>query len=123
MFGLGFQELLLVGVILVLFVFVNPAISYTILLLGLKILKSPGRVLIAFWVLGIVFSVATSHGDTTRAFMTALFATPFSMAIQFGWLWLMGCLWQKIGLSRPGSAFRNMALLYFKALRPKEEIG
>jgi hypothetical protein len=110
MFGLGYQELLLIVIILALLLFVTPGLFYLLVYVLLWALKSPRLVLIALWFLGVIYGLVTSDVST------AIFA-PVGVMLNFAVLWLAGCLWQRIGLSRLGSRWREMASLHFRSLR------
>ncbi len=124
MFGLGYQELLLLIIMLALLLFVYPALFYLLVLLGMKTLKSPRRVWIALFILYsvLVFREVGAFGEiSVAAFLATVMALLLSglfVALAFAGLWLTGCLWRWLGLSRLGSAWRDMALFHFRALRP-----
>ena len=52
MYGLGVQELLVLLVIFVTVFVANPAVTYLLARVGLKALRRPYRVLVAFWLCG-----------------------------------------------------------------------
>ncbi len=117
MFGLGFQELLLLFILLVGFLFLNPGAFYLLSLIGLKLLKSPRLVLLAFWVLAAIYEFTRASQLSTNLLMESLFIIPLGLALQLAWLWLVGLLWQWVGPSRLGTAWRKMASLYFHSLQ------
>jgi len=117
MFGIGFQELLLLVVLFVLYFLVLPAVTYLLASLFLGILKSPRRALLAFWLLAIVVSVLL-YGADLGTFIGAVILAPLGIAFNVGCLWLMGSVWRGVGLSRMGTAWRDTATLLFRAVRP-----
>lgn len=120
MFGIGFQELLIILVLLVVYLLLVPLVTYLIASLFLRGLKfSPRRALLACWLLAIIFAavVYTVDRNLSAFIVTAIFA-PLGIALNIGWLWLMGSLWRLVGLSRLGTTWRNMATLLFRAVRP-----
>jgi hypothetical protein len=119
MFGIGYQELLVLVVLFALYLLVLPAVTYLLASLFLRILKSPRRALLAFWLLAIVVAALMYHADgDLGAFIVAVILAPLGIAINVGCLWLMGGMWRGVGLSRMGTAWRNTATLLFRAARP-----
>jgi hypothetical protein len=119
MFGIGYQELLILVVLFALYLLVAPAVTYLLASLFLRILKSPRRVLLAFWLLAIVVAALTYSADRDlSAFIGAAILAPPGIAFSVGCLWLMGSVWRGVGLSRMGTAWRNTANLLFRAVRP-----
>jgi hypothetical protein len=117
MFGIGYQELLILVVLFVLYLLVLPAVTYLLASLFLRLLKSPRRALLAFWLLAVVVA-ALMYGADLGAFIGAVVLAPLGIVFNVGCLWLMGGVWRGVGLSRMGSAWRNTATLLFRAVRP-----
>jgi hypothetical protein len=109
MFGLGYQELLLIVVILFMYVTLIPGVFYLLVYVLLWMLKSPRLVLLALWLLGIVYGIAAPN-------LTLAILAPVGIALAFAWLWFAGLVWQRIGLVRIGTVWRGMASLHFRSL-------
>jgi len=117
MFGIAYQELLILLVLFVLYLLLLPAVTYLLASLFLRILKSPRRALLAFWLLAIVVA-ALMYGSDLATFIGAAILAPLGIAFNVGCLWLMGSVWRVVGLFRIGTAWRNTATLLFRAVRP-----
>jgi hypothetical protein len=117
MFALGYQELLIVLVLLVIVLFVQPFVTYLIAALFLKVLRlSPRRALLGFWLLAVVCAALMYIGNRDmNLFIGTVILAPVGIALNVGWLWLTGCIWQRLSLFRVGTAWRNTAVLLFRA--------
>ena len=120
MFGLGYQELLIIMVLLVIVLFVQPFVTYLIASIFLKVLRlSSRRALLGFWLLAIVCAAFIYVGDRDlNLFIGTAILAPVGIALNVGWLWLAGCIWQRVSLFRVGTAWRNTAVLLFRATSP-----
>jgi hypothetical protein len=123
MFGLGYQELLIILVIFTIFLFLNPVMMYVLSLLGLKTLRSPRRVVVAFWLLNILAVGFETSGDLRAMFATAVLIAPITIALALGQLWVCGWVWQRIGFSRLGGKWQAMAKLLFTAVKPRQPVA
>jgi len=113
MFGLGF-----ILILLVLFLVVLPTVTYLIASLFLKGFGlSPRRSLLALWLLVVVYAALmyASDRDLNLFIATVILV---GMALNVGWLWLVGCFWWQVSLFRVGAAWQNTAALLFRAVRP-----
>jgi hypothetical protein len=119
-FGLGYQELILVVIILGVALLLYPAVFYLFVLIGVKVSRSPRLALLALWIIGACYVLVQAGGVNIEAVIEVVLV-PIGLALQLVWLWLMGCLWQRVGLSRLGNAWRSMASLCFNALRGGRE--
>ncbi len=123
MFGLGFQELLLVVLIVGIMFFVGPGIFHLVLRAGLAILKAPIRVLVALWIVQTVFVTLKETrpnmlaSEFVIAVMVIAVLTIPQVALQFVWLWIAGSVVRFVGLTRLGTAWRDMASLFWQSLR------
>jgi len=120
MFGLGFQELLIILILLVLFLVVLPTVTYLIASLFLRGFGlSPRRSLLALWLLVVVYAALMYASDRDlNLFIGTVILGPVGIALNVGWLWLVGCFWSRVSLLRVGAAWRNTAALLFRAVRP-----
>jgi hypothetical protein len=120
MFGLGFQELLIILILLVLFLVVLPTVTYPIASLFLRGFGlSPRRSLLALWLLVVVYAALMYASDRDlNLFIGTVILGPVGIALNVGWLWLVGCFWRRVSLLRVGAAWRNTAALLFRAVRP-----
>ena len=120
MFGLGFQELLIILLLLVLFLVVLPTVTYLIASLFLKGFGlSPRRSLLALWLLVVVYAALMYASDRDlNLFIGTVILGPVGIALNVGWLWLVGCFWWQVSLFRVGAAWQNTAALLFRAVRP-----
>lgn len=114
MFGIGYQEVLIL-IILAMLGIVGPALTYVFAWLGLKFLPSPRYVLVTFWVLNVLWVALESSGDPTSVVLGILVA-PIGIALSVCWLWVVGWLFQRIGLSRIGTKWGGMAALLLNAV-------
>jgi len=121
MFGFGAQEFLLL-LMLALILFSGPGLFYILVWIGLNLLKSPRRVLVALWILNIAFALfkeaegLNTIGVVILIVIMAILA-PLFVAFQFAWLWLAGWLWQLVGWRHLGTSWREMAATHFRALK------
>jgi len=117
MFGLGYQELLLLLVMVAILLVIGPAVFYLIVWVCLRALKAPRRVLVALWILDTVVTLLGENLNIILAVLAVLLS-PFIIAMQFALLWVAGSLWHLVGWPTLGDRFRNMATLHFRSLRP-----
>ncbi len=66
MYGFGYQELLLLVVLPGILLLVGPAITYVVLLVGMMLLRSPRRVLIALWILSALLGAVELGARLSR---------------------------------------------------------
>jgi hypothetical protein len=120
MFGLGFQEQLIILLLLVLFLVVLPTVTYLIASLFLKGFGlSPRRSLLALWLLVVVYAALMHASDReVNLFIGTVILGPVGIALNVGWLWFVGCFWWRVSLFRVGAAWQNTAALLFRAVRP-----
>src|SRR5262249_10382388 len=122
MVGLGFQELLVILILLVLFLVVQPTATYLTASLFLKGFRlSPRRSLLAFWLLVVADAALMYASDKDlNLFIGTVILGPVGIALNLGWLWLMGSIWRMIPARvaiRVGTAWRNTAVRLWSLAR------
>ena len=79
--------------------------------------------LVALWITGVCLAVLgaleaiSSPGAFVVVALIAAVLMPGVIALQLAWLWLIGCFWQKAGLPRMGTRWRDIAAVHFGAVR------
>jgi hypothetical protein len=96
---------------------IGPTVTYVSAWLGLKFLRSPRYVLVAFWALNVLWVAIETSGDPTSIILTMFLIGPVGIALSITWLWVIGWLCQRIGLSRIGTKWRGMAALLLGSVR------
>ena len=119
MFGLGYQEFLLLIVATAILLVFAPAVFYLLVWVCLRVLKSPLRVLVALWILDTMVALLGELENLNIIFVVGVvLLSPLTIAMQFIVLWVAGSIWRLVGLSTIGDKWRNMAMLHFRSLRP-----
>ena len=77
------------------------------------------RSLLALWLLTVVYAALMYASDRElNLFIGTVILGPVGIALNVGWLWLVGCFWWQVSLFRVGAAWQNTAALLFRAVRP-----
>src|SRR5215470_9602979 len=98
MFGLGYQEFLLLIVATAILLVFAPAVFYLLVWVCLRVLKSPLRVLIALWILDTMVALVGELGNLNIIFVVGVvLLAPSTIAMQFIVLWVAGSIWRLVG--------------------------